>query len=49
MAGVGVVGDVVGFGVVAVVEEEGAGCDAVGCPVVDAAFGCAVGAGFDVG
>lgn len=36
--GVGVVGDVVGVGVVAVVEEDGAAGDAVGGPVVDAAF-----------
>lgn len=35
---VGVIGDVVGVGVVAVVEEDGATCNAVGGPMVDAAF-----------
>lgn len=35
---VGVIGDVVGVGVVAVVEEDSAASDAVGGPVVDAAF-----------
>ena len=38
MGRVRVVGDVVGVGVVAVVEEDGAAGDAVGGPVVDAAF-----------
>ena len=49
MAGVGVVGDVVGVCVVAIVKQDGAGGDSVGCPVVDAAAGCAVGTWFDVG
>lgn len=35
---VGVVGDVVGIGVVAIVEKDGAASDAMGGPVVDAAF-----------
>lgn len=37
MGGVGIIGLVVGEGVVAVVEEDAAACDPVGCPVVDAA------------
>ena len=44
-----VVLDVLGVGVVAVVEQDGARGDAVGGPVVDAASGGAVGAWFDVG
>jgi hypothetical protein len=44
--GVGVVGDVVCYGVVAVVEENCAAGDTVGCPVVDAAAGRGLGAFF---
>ena len=46
--GVGVVADAVGEGVAAVVEEEAPSGDAVGGPVVDAAFVVGGGAG-DVG
>ena len=38
MRRVRVVGDIVGVGIVAVVEEDGAAGDAVGGPVVNAAF-----------